>query len=94
MLGTLGAVGIAKLLLQVMVLCLIVYEVIVNIKFLRVANKKRALLIYMFVFAIFVVLLWTFLMFCDKSVNRYTTLIAAYMILHSIPREMKQKTLN
>jgi len=91
MLKALGAVGMAKLILQIIILCLTLYEVVKAGKFLRVAKKNKGALISMYLLSIYIVVLWAFLTIYDKTVDRYTTLIAAYAILYSIPREIKPR---
>ena len=95
MLQSLGSLGIAKILLQVVILCLITYEAINAGKFLSVNKgvKNRFWLIYMYVLSFFVVALWAFLMICDKNVDRYILLVLAYMMFYGIPREVKSKSI-
>ena len=93
MLETLGALGIAKLLLQFATLCLVVYESIKAYKFLCVVKKNRTFLIYMYVLSFAIIALWAIVTIYGKTVDEWIILALGYMVLYYIPREAKPRAI-
>ena len=89
MLETLGAWGIAKLFVQIVILCLAVYESVRAYKFLRVVEKNRAFLIYMYVLSLVIIAFWALMAISEKTVNRWIILVLGYIMLRSISRKAK-----